>query len=151
MHGHNAPLIILSPDPPDLFFSTSSPLSSRFYATDEQGIIIAAVYELELYSASSSGVVSFSAASKEWTVQQADTYTGELYGLAGVRPYGRQGHTATVLVDSGVQVVVVFGGINTFSFVFFNDIWTLHNNGQLWVQTPLSASPPPTSAMASVR
>lgn len=121
-----------------------------FSFPDEQGIVVAAVYTEQLYSASSSGVVSYNATANAWSVKQADTYTGELYGLAGVRPYGRQGHTAVVLEDNGEHVIVVFGGINTFSFVFFNDIWSLHHDGALWMPTPLSSSPPPTSAMASV-
>jgi hypothetical protein len=34
----------------------------------------------------------------------------------------------------GIEVVVLFGGVDTFSFTFFNDMWGLRDGGQLWSQ-----------------
>ena len=131
----------------------SSPLSpSLLLLLDQRGVVIAAVFDNELYSASSGSVLTLQPDENEWKTALKDNATRSNFGISGSYPYERQGHSAVTLISAeGDEVIVTFGGVNTFSFVFFDDLWSLHNGGRLWTPISLASRPPPMSATNTVR
>lgn len=87
----------------------------------------------------------------QWKTALEDNATRSDFGISGSYPYERQGHSAVTLLSAeGDEVIVTFGGVNTFSFVFFNDLWSLHSGGRLWTPIALAIQPPPMSATNTV-
>eukprot|EP00045_Choanoeca_perplexa_P018303 m.286233 g.286233 ORF g.286233 m.286233 type:complete len:1184 (+) comp17778_c0_seq16:3812-7363(+) len=115
-----------------------------------EGTILGNVYDNEVYAPASIDVLKLNTTSNSWSTLVSDEAALSSQGLNGTSPAQRQGHSAITLQGANGPLVLIFGGINTFSLTFFNDLWSFSPNTRAWREVDIPSGPPASAGAVLV-